>query len=90
MRQTNELFGGRFPEDITVSNIVYINGAIDPWSSMGAVVDQSHHNDNNLVDVVVVKEGSHCQDMYPGVEVGWPEMAAAKELVVDRIQRWLD
>ena len=80
--QTNELFGAKNPE---VTNVVFVHGTIDPWSAMGRT-EPWPNNDN---DVLIIEDGSHCQNMYPNIENNWPSMALAKSTIRARLEQWL-
>ena len=82
--QTNALFGGK---NLEVTNVVFVHGTIDPWSAMGRT-EPWPNNDN---DVLIIKDGSHCQNMYPNIENNWPNptMALAKSTIRARLEQWV-
>ena len=81
--KSNELFGALDPD---LTNVVFVHGTIDPWSAMG----RTEPWPNDTVDVLIVKDGSHCQNMYPKIEDTWPNptMAAAKSRIRARLAEW--
>ena len=46
---------------------------------------------NDSVDVLIIEDGSHCQNMYPNIEEGWPNptMSEAKATIRQRLAEWL-
>ena len=64
--------------------MVYVNGLIDPWSAMGLTTP---HPDPSVA-VTTVIDGSHCQDMYVGNEVDWPEMQETKNVIRSKLAEW--
>ena len=81
--KSNDLFGALDPK---LTNVVFVHGTIDPWSAMG----RTEPWPNDTVDVLIVKDGSHCQNMYPNIEDTWPNptMAEAKSAIRARLSQW--
>ena len=73
---------------VEYTNVVFVHGTIDPWSAMGRI--EPYPNDS--VDVLIIEGGSHCQNMYPNIEEGWPNptMAEAKATIKQRLAEWLE
>ena len=80
--QTNFLFGGKEPN---VSNVVFVHGSLDPWSTMG----RTEPWPNEDVDVLVIEGASHCQDCW-GIHDNWPQMKLAKSKIRQRLQEWIN
>ncbi|XP_052130437.1 putative serine protease K12H4.7 isoform X1 [Frankliniella occidentalis] len=53
--RSNLVFGDRKPD---VTNVIFVNGNIDPWHALGILSDVS-----SLAPAVLVDGGSHCADM---------------------------
>ncbi|OQS06824.1 serine protease family S28 [Thraustotheca clavata] len=48
--------------DIQVNNVTFTNGYIDPWHPLGISKDSQIPPGSN--DLVIIKDGAHCRDMY--------------------------
>ena len=81
IEKTNSNFGGKEPN---VTNVVFINGSMDPWSPRGRTEPMT----NEGVEVIVIEGASHCQDssMNHG---DWPEMQNAKTKIKNSLAKWI-
>ncbi|KAJ1523373.1 hypothetical protein ONE63_001240 [Megalurothrips usitatus] len=78
VRRSNIVFGERHPD---VTNVIFVNGDIDPWHALGILEDVSPQAPAAFVD-----GGSHCADMnYPD-----PDSDSASIIAVhDKVHKFL-
>eukprot|EP01135_Chromosphaera_perkinsii_P004902 Nk52_evm7s304 gene=Nk52_evmTU7s304 len=81
--ETNAFYGGR---DLKQSNILFVNGKIDPWHAL-SVVDESHLHENQ--DFILLEDTSHCETMHKVSEEDTSELKLTKKLISKQIQVWL-
>ncbi|XP_034232342.1 putative serine protease K12H4.7 [Thrips palmi] len=75
VERSNLVFGDRSPD---VTNVLYINGNVDPWHALGILRNVSA----TKAPAFVVDGGSHCADMdYPDDTSDSDEIKAAHEMV---------
>ena len=72
MEETIRIYGGR---DIVVDNVTIVNGGIDPWYVLG-LTDTSRTTDK--MDVLFIKDGSHCADMRVVPKYDTPALKAVR------------
>lgn len=74
VERTNIVFGDRNPD---ATNVLFINGNIDPWHTLGIL-----HNVTSRAPAFVVDGGSHCADMdYPDSSTDSDDIQTAHEKV---------
>ncbi|XP_018564985.1 putative serine protease F56F10.1 [Anoplophora glabripennis] len=81
INQTNANYGGL---GITVSNVVYVHGSLDPWHAVG--LTQTTNPDS---PVIYIEGTAHCADMYETFEGELPQLTAAKDEISRLIGVWL-
>jgi len=80
INETNIRYGGKHPGG---SNILFINGLIDPWSSLSvtkAVEDR--------IAVVVIPDTAHCADFFPAKDPN-SELGKAQTKIANIIGKYL-
>jgi len=83
--KTNNLYGDT---DIRASNVVFVNGRLDPWHSLG-VLKETEHMEQNDVQVVIIEDASHCADWYPSQVNDSIALKLARKTILDTIQRFI-
>jgi serine protease 16 len=78
---SNDYYGGSKPEG---SRIVFVNGDIDPWHTLSVTEDLP--NDQTSI---LIRGGSHCQNMQESVEWESSYMKAAKSKIADKVAQWI-
>merc|ERR1719348_1054301 len=64
-------YGGR---NISVSNVVFVQGSLDPWHTLGITKDLSKDS-----PAILIPGTSHCSNLYPTSEDDPPQLTAARE-----------
>ncbi|XP_041975520.1 putative serine protease K12H4.7 [Aricia agestis] len=77
----NALYGGRAPN---VSRVVFSNGDMDPWSSLGVLEDVSYE-----APAVLVPRASHCRDLFSDGPVDHEELKQARMHIKYLIKTWI-
>lgn len=80
---TNTNYGGK---DISATNIIFVNGKIDPWHTLSVTIANPA---TPGIDVVLMESTAHCANMYPPSPMDPPELTAARITIEQSIQRWL-
>ena len=84
---TNVRNGGR---ELEVSNVIFVNGRRDPYSSVSVLPEQLTPAQVALgVKAVAVTDGSHCVGMKPASSADSPDLAAAKAAVGRAVAEWV-
>lgn len=78
---TNRYYGGR---SIPITNVVFPNGAIDPWHAMGVTEDISPS-----ATAIFMKETAHCANMYPSSDQDPKELVQARQKIAKLIGTWI-
>jgi hypothetical protein len=66
------------------SNIVFSNGALDPWSSGGVMVNLS-----TSVTAVVIARGGHHTDLFFSDPADPPSVVAARRTELELVRGWI-
>ncbi|XP_023036145.1 putative serine protease K12H4.7 [Drosophila willistoni] len=74
---TNKDYGGLNPG---VTNVYFVQGALDPWSKVGAGVKQG---------ATIIPNASHCPDQDSISDSDSAELRASKEKLVELVRKWL-
>jgi serine protease 16 len=82
VNDTNIEFGGNTPYGAT--NIVFVNGAIDPWHALSVWTDFAP-----TVTAVQIADGAHCSDMQQPGPTTSPDIIAAQAQISLQIGQWL-
>jgi lysosomal Pro-X carboxypeptidase len=75
-------YGGKRVEG--VSNIIFSNGLLDPWSGYGVL--QSY---NKLVDIIIIPEGAHHFDLRGDHELDPSTVREARQFHLQRFKKWI-
>lgn len=79
--ETNINYGGKNPIG---SNVLFVNGGIDPWHSLSIT-----ENLSDSITAIVIPLGSHCENMSPAGPNSPPLMAEAQQKTYTHILEWL-
>ena len=82
VRSTNAYYGGR---EVNATNIVFPNGSIDPWHTLGITKDISP-----TLRAIFIEGTAHCANMYPARDADLPSLAKAREDITNSIGTWLN
>lgn len=94
------MYGGL---DIQGNNIVFVHGSIDPWHALGitktkenlapAIYIKGYLINTYFSNYVTFKNyfsgTAHCANMYPPSENDLPELKAAREMIGELLEIWL-
>ncbi|PIO71345.1 hypothetical protein TELCIR_06763 [Teladorsagia circumcincta] len=67
------------------SKVVFPNGSIDPWKSLGLLVGNPDKN----VDAFMIEGTAHCADMYPASPNDKPSLKAARTRIEKNLDAWI-
>jgi len=81
INQTNAEYGGNTPE---ATNIVFVNGSIDPWHSLSILESLS-----DSVIAIYIEGTAHCANMLPARPSDPPGLALAQQQIQGIIHSWL-
>lgn len=82
---TTPLLG--FCVHLTVTNVVFSNGRLDPWSKMG-VVDQ--HQAGRGVKVIMMEQAAHHLDLFFKHPLDPEDVIDARKDEMDMVEDWVD
>lgn len=82
IEETNREYGGL---DLSVTNVVFVHGTIDPWHAVGRVTSNSAE-----CPAILVPGTAHCANMYPEREEDPGELKEARREVGRLVMKWLD
>ncbi|XP_064614979.1 putative serine protease K12H4.7 [Liolophura sinensis] len=77
IQATNMNYGGRL---LNLTNIVYINGAVDPWHALGFTEGSQ---------AIFIKGTAHCANMYPDSSDDPKQLVTARENISKLIGQWI-
>jgi len=81
VKETNLNYGGKNPSG---TNVLFVNGALDPWSSLSITTSIS----DSLI-ALVVPDTSHCADMLRARPSDPADLAVAQQKIASQIHKWL-
>jgi len=81
VNDTNSYYGGNEPEG---TEVVFVNGSIDPWHALGVTTDRS-----STVKAILIQGTAHCANMFPARPQDPPGLARAQSKISDHIGKWL-
>ncbi|CAG2100981.1 unnamed protein product [Medioppia subpectinata] len=79
--RTNAYYGALKPN---VTNVVFPNGSLDPWHSLGILKDL-----NNSTKAVMIEGGGHCGDMWASNPYDSESVKSAHKLIDQQIGEYL-
>ncbi|KAF5295491.1 hypothetical protein FQR65_LT10479 [Abscondita terminalis] len=79
--RTNTFYGAL---DIEVSNVVFVHGSIDPWHALGITKTVAQD-----APAIYIEGTAHCANMYPSRDSDLPQLKAAREQIVQLIDKWI-
>ncbi|XP_072396390.1 putative serine protease F56F10.1 isoform X1 [Diabrotica undecimpunctata] len=82
IERTNVLYGGL---DIEVSNVVFVQGSLDPWHVLGVTTTL-----NDKAPAILIKGAAHCANMYNPSDDDTPQLKAARVQIEELIGTWID
>lgn len=72
---------------ITVTNVVFSNGRLDPWSEMG-VVNQQQAGPG--VRVIMMDQAAHHLDLFFEHPLDPPDVLNARKVEMEMVEAWVD
>lgn len=72
---------------LAVTNVVFSNGRLDPWSEMG-VVDQEQAGDG--VKVIMMDQAAHHLDLFFWHPLDPKDVLDARRIEMDLVEGWVD
>jgi len=83
INQTNVYYGSR-KLATGPTNILFVNGNIDPWHSLSVITNLSP-----TVTAILINGTAHCADMLPATSSSPPGLAIAQKQISKKIGEWL-
>ncbi|CAG4954225.1 unnamed protein product [Colias eurytheme] len=80
VQTTNSAYGGQRPD---VKQVVFVNGDVDPWSTLSVLQDLSDE-----APAIVVPKGTHCADIVIRPDSS-EELKGAVERIKQYIKKWI-
>ena len=78
---SNTEYGGL---EISVSNVVFVHGSIDPWHAMGVLESRSES-----APAILISGAAHCANMYPDSDDDTQQLRDARRTVGQLIHKWI-
>jgi len=82
INDTNIYYGGKKPKGAT--NILFVNGSLDPWHSLGITSSLS-----STLQAILINGTAHCADMLPANSNEPPGLVTAQMKIHQKIGAWL-
>lgn len=79
--RANNLYGGRMPN---VTNVVFVNGGLDPWSRLSVLEDISYEAPAEIIPRV-----SHCSDLFSDSRDDPQELKDSRKYIKYLIKKWI-
>ncbi|CAI4232956.1 unnamed protein product [Auanema sp. JU1783] len=76
------------PEAYRGTNVVFPNGSLDPWKSLGLL--SGFNNVDNAVDAFLINGTAHCADMYPARAADLPSLVDGRARIKKNLDTWID
>lgn len=80
--RTNTLYGAL---DIEVTNVVFVQGSIDPWHALGITKTR-----NPKAPAIFINGTGHCANLFPPSDDDLPVLKEAREQIGQLISTWLN
>ncbi|XP_045769010.1 putative serine protease K12H4.7 [Maniola jurtina] len=77
----NDLYGALSPN---VTNVVFSNGDLDPWSTLSILKDLS-----NNAPAIVIPGSSHCRDLLSNRDNDIVELKEARKAIKNLVKKWI-
>ncbi|XP_045772477.1 putative serine protease K12H4.7 [Maniola jurtina] len=77
----NDLYGALNPN---VTNVVFSNGDLDPWSTLSILEDLSYD-----APAIVIPRASHCRDLYSNRDGDIEEFKEARKDIKNLVKKWI-
>ncbi|PZC81334.1 hypothetical protein B5X24_HaOG212786 [Helicoverpa armigera] len=81
IERSNELYGGLQPN---VTNVVFVNGDLDPWHRLGVLEDVSYEAPAKIIPL-----SSHCRDLFSDRSKDPEELKEARKYIKYLIKKWI-
>jgi len=81
IQQTLQEYGGL---NISVSNVVFVHGSLDPWHALGILEDQSPSS-----PAILINGTAHCANLYPPDEKDPQSLKDARLKIGQLIKKWI-
>lgn len=81
VQKTQRMYLGS--ENYNGTNVVFINGKIDPWSALG------EYNERDSIEIRLLNSTAHCADMYVPRDSDPQELKDARLMIDNAIGKWL-
>lgn len=81
IKQTNTIYGAL---GIEASNIVFVNGRVDPWHYLSVTTQVKSD-----IPVILINGTAHCANMYPSRAEDLPQLTQARAKISDLIGTWI-
>uniref|UniRef100_A0A2A4IXM3 Serine protease K12H4.7 n=1 Tax=Heliothis virescens TaxID=7102 RepID=A0A2A4IXM3_HELVI len=81
VERTNKMYGGLKPN---VTNVVFVNGDLDPWHRLGVLEDVSYDAPAKIIPL-----SSHCRDLFSDKSNDPEELKEARKYIKYLIKKWI-
>jgi len=82
--ETNIYYGGNNIKPDGPTNILFVNGGIDPWHALGVTKDISP-----TLKAILIPPTAHCANALHSSDSDPPELIQARKDIAAQIQQWL-
>lgn len=81
IQNANNIYGGLKPN---VTNVIFVNGELDPWSTLGILEDVAYDSPAKLIP-----QSSHCRDLFSDKSNDPEELKEARKYIKYLIKKWI-
>jgi len=84
VQQTNRYYGSNKLPAYGPTNILFVNGNLDPWHTLSITSSVSE-----TVQAILIESTAHCAHEYPSSPSDPPGLIAARKAIEAQIAEWL-
>jgi hypothetical protein len=81
---TNRYYGGQNITPTGPTNVLFVNGHVDPWHALSVT-----ENVSDTVRAILIEQTAHCAHEYPSSPDDVPGLVAARQQIEAQIDEWL-
>lgn len=81
--ETNVMYGGADPQS---TNVVFVNGSIDPWHALSILTSNPNFN----ITAIYIEGTAHCANMRKAKANDPPGLAVAQQQIAQILHAWVD
>jgi len=84
INETNHMYGGKYLPPTGPTNILFVNGEVDPWHALGIT-----QNISPTLTTILIRDTAHCANVLPSSPNDPPDLIAARQATSKQIGMWL-